>query len=83
MFMNEPTQKSEVARLMQRITQEYEAAQRGFYGFAQGNARHDFMTKRTENIAQCHKALQALVGEQEAIHMVDAALAEAREGGDA
>ena len=66
--------QSEVARLMEQITKEYEAATRGFRGLAQGTARHDFINARQENIGVCHEALQELVGENEAIKLVAQAL---------
>ena len=54
---------SEVARLMQRIAQEYEAAQRGLTGLCLGTAR-------MEQIGTCHEALKGLVGEGEATRML-------------
>jgi|SRR5579859_7564108 len=44
--------KSEVARIMQEIDTEYESAMRGMQGLAQGTARHEFITKRMENMAK-------------------------------
>ena len=61
---------SEIARLRQRIAEEYEAAQRGLTGFAQGSAKHEFITVRTEHIGVCHQALKDLVGEGEATRMM-------------
>lgn len=61
---------SEVARLMEQIRLEYEAAQRGLTGLASGTARHDFINKKLENIEQCHEVLQTLVGKQEAIKLL-------------
>lgn len=61
---------SEIARLRQRIAQEYEAAQRGLTGFAEGSAKHEFITARMENIGVCHHALQVLVGEGEAARIM-------------
>ncbi len=51
---------SEVARLLQQIDMEYEAAQRGLEGMAI-TARHDFITARMENIAQHHRSLAQLI----------------------
>jgi hypothetical protein len=62
--------RSEVARLRQRIAQEYEAATRGLTGLAFGMAKHEFITKRMEQIGTCHETLKQLVGEQEAIRML-------------
>lgn len=62
--------RSEVARLRQRIAQEYEAATRGLIGLAFGTAKHEFITKRMEQISTCHETLKQLVGEQEATRML-------------
>jgi len=56
-------QLSEVARLLQQISAEYEAAQRGLSGFAYGAAQHEFITARVENMGRIHDQLQALVGD--------------------
>ena len=56
---------SEVARLLQQIDMEYEAAQRGLEGMAI-TARHDFITARMERIAQHHRSLAQLVDTDEA-----------------
>lgn len=55
-------QRSEVARLLARISEEYEAAQRGLTGVASGVARHAFITARMENMGQLHTELQSIVG---------------------
>ena len=46
--------QSEVARLLSKITAEYEAAQRGLSGLAYGTSQHDFITARMENLGQLH-----------------------------
>ena len=56
--MAESESKSEVARLMQQITLEYEAAKRGMSGLAAGTARHDFIIARMEQGAE--RVLQLL-----------------------
>ena len=61
---------SEIARLRQRIAEEYEAATRGLSGFASGSAKHQFITKRMERIGSYHETLQHLVGEREATRIV-------------
>ena len=61
---------SEIARLRQRIAEEYEAAARGLTGFASGSAKHQFITRRMERIDLYHETLQHLVGEQEATRIV-------------
>jgi len=48
--MNEPN-KSEVARLREQIASEYQASQRVFTDFTP-TARHEYITKRQENIAE-------------------------------
>jgi hypothetical protein len=44
---------SEIARRRQRIAEEYEAAIRGLIGFASDSAKHQFATKRMEQIGTC------------------------------
>jgi hypothetical protein len=61
--------QSEVARLLEQINEEYEAAQRGLSGFAHGSAKHDFITARMENVGRLHNELQEIVGD-EAIALV-------------
>lgn len=63
------TNKSEVARLLERIELEYEAAQRALTDYA-CVAPHEFITARMEQMGQCHETLQQLVGEQEAIKLL-------------
>ncbi|MBA2678889.1 MAG: hypothetical protein H0U76_10920 [Ktedonobacteraceae bacterium] len=62
--------KSEVARLLQQIQEEYEAAQRGLLGLAEGKARHEFISKRFENMSNTHERLKELVGPDGAIALV-------------
>ena len=54
---------SEVARLLQQIREEYEAAQLGLKGFTYGTSRHEFITARMENMGKIHNQLQSLVGD--------------------
>jgi len=56
--------KSEIARILAQIAQEYEAGQNGLYGPAQGTARHSFITARMENMAKLQNELEKLVGDQ-------------------
>jgi len=72
--MNTQENHSEIARLRQRIAEEYEAALLGLNGFAYGSAKHQFITKRMEQIGACHEALEHLVGEQEATRLMAATL---------
>ena len=56
-------QGSEVARLLEQITAEYEAAQRGLTGLACGTSQHEFITRRMEHMDQLHGELQSIVGD--------------------
>jgi hypothetical protein len=56
-------QRSEVARLLSQISDEYEAAQRGLTGLAYGVSQHEFITARMENMSQLHTQLHSLVGD--------------------
>jgi hypothetical protein len=49
---------------------EYEAGKRGLEGLAQGTARHQFITQKTENMSHCHRRLIALVGQEQAGHIL-------------
>jgi len=68
--MNNTEHGSEVARLLQQIDQECEAAQRGLSGLALGTARHDFITTRLERIVACQEQLATHVGEEEAARLL-------------
>jgi len=63
---------SEVARLLSKITAEYEAAQRGLTGLAYGTSQHEFISARMDNMGQLHSELQTLVGESAIALIVDA-----------
>ena len=65
--------KSEVARILAQIAQEYEAAHNGLHGLSQGTARHSFITARMENMGKLQVELEKLVGD-EAIGMIAARL---------
>src|SRR5260370_41422847 len=82
-WMSENESKSDVARLMQQIEREYEAAIRGLTGFAGGSSKHAFITARMERMAACHETLTGLVGEHEAGKVLPEALEGAKEGGEA
>jgi hypothetical protein len=69
-FMSIQENHSEIARLRQRIAEEYEAAMGGLTGLAYGTAKHEFITKRMEQIGTYHEMLKHLVGEQEATRMM-------------
>ncbi|MGB8344573.1 MAG: hypothetical protein WCD86_06795 [Ktedonobacteraceae bacterium] len=69
--------ESEIARLQCQIGAEYEAAERGLHGLALGSTRHDFITRRMEQVEGCRKQLSVLVGDQRAteltVQAIDAA----------
>jgi hypothetical protein len=60
---NVNAQRSEVARLLDQIREEYEAAMRGLSGLAQGTSRHSFITTRMENMGKLQTQLDELVGD--------------------
>lgn len=64
---------SEVACLLAQISREYEAAQQGLSGLAQGNSLHQFITRRTERIGELHSQLHSLLG-ADAIALIAAQL---------
>ncbi len=66
----ERTYKSEVACQLEQIKEEYEAAQRGLSGLAQGTARHAFISAKMQRMRQIHEELQRLVGTEQAIRLV-------------
>jgi hypothetical protein len=55
---------SEVVRLLTQISREYEAAQYGLSGLAQGVSRHNFITRRMEHIGDLYTQLSGLIGDQ-------------------
>ncbi len=62
--------QSEVAQILKQIEQEYQASKRGLEGLASGSARHDFISKKTENIGKHHDHLTELVGPEQAIALI-------------
>jgi hypothetical protein len=58
------TYSSEVAHLLRQISVEYEAAQQGLSGLAQGVSQHRFITQRMERMHELHTQIHALVGEE-------------------
>lgn len=60
------TNYSEVAQLRQQIADEYRAGQQALLGLAYGTSRHQFITKKLENMERCRKELVTLVGDKEA-----------------
>ncbi len=65
---------SEVVKLLESIRLSYESAYLALHGPAIVS-RHDFISKKLENIQQGHAQLQTLVGEHEAIKLVAQTLA--------
>jgi hypothetical protein len=61
---------SEVARLLQQIELEYEAASRGLNGLAQGTSQHAFITKKMENMSLMRDELATHVGELDATRLM-------------
>ena len=61
--------KSEVARIREQIELEYQASQRVLTGFTP-TARHEFISKRQENIAGYFRDLTKYMSEEEAIVVV-------------
>ena len=74
--MNTHENQSEVARLLERIGLEYEAAQRALNGLACGTSKHEFITSKMERIGDCHTSLKRLVGEDEATRLMADTLAD-------
>ena len=77
--MAQQTNQSEVSRLLSRIEAEYQAAQNGLHGFAEG-ARHAFVTARMVRIGELHEELHQLVG-NESMALISRQLAAAESGG--
>lgn len=67
--IEEPENKSDVARTLQRINEEYESTQRGMYGLKEGTTRHQFITAGMERIADTILGLPENQREQVLIHL--------------
>ena len=61
--------QSEVARIREQIAKEYQSAQFVFSGFTE-TAKHEFLTRRTENLANHFEKLKEHVPEQEAMQIL-------------
>ena len=72
-------QRSEVAELLAQIRCEYEAAEHGFSGLAQGSSQHQFLARRTERISELYSQLHNLLG-QDAITLLAAQIDNASDG---
>jgi len=62
--------ESDVARLLQTIDREYQAAQLGLSGLAQGTSLHEFIHHRMEKIEEVREKLVDLLGEDEAAKLI-------------
>jgi len=62
-MMSHTQQGSEVARLLQKIREEYESAQRGLSGLAYGTSQHAVINQKMENVGKYHEALRGIVGD--------------------
>lgn len=62
--------ESDVARLLETIDLEYQAAWNGLSGLAQGTSQHDFINAKLERMEDARQELEKLVGENEAARMV-------------
>ncbi|MGH2495344.1 MAG: hypothetical protein ACRDIV_11630 [Ktedonobacteraceae bacterium] len=62
--------KSEVARVLEQIELEFQAAQRGLSGLAFGSAKHEFITSKMEQMGKLHEKLQTMVGEEQAVKLL-------------
>ena len=61
--------QSEVARIRQQIADEYQSVQRVFTDFTP-TAKHEFLTKRNENIANHFEELQKHISPEAAMQIL-------------
>ena len=77
--------KSEMARLRERIECEMEAMQRGLTGLAIGTARHRFIHARLRRVDDYYEQLATVVGEEaadETLCQVYNTVMERKDGGE-
>ncbi len=55
---------SDVARILEQISLEYEAGKRGLSGLASGTSQHAYITWRMERMEELHQHLYTLIGEK-------------------
>lgn len=60
--------QSEVARIREQIAKEYQAAQQIFDGFTP-TAKHEFLTKRQENLGMYFEELKKHISPEEAMQI--------------
>ncbi len=58
--------QSEIARIREQITREYESVQQIFGGFT-STAKHEFLTQRQENLANHFEELRKYLTPEEAM----------------
>jgi hypothetical protein len=68
--MEQHTNQSAVARILDQIEAEYQSAHQALVGLAAGTARHAFITKKLEQAQGFHAALKPLVGERKATEII-------------
>lgn len=62
--------ESDVRRLLETIDREYQAAQLGLSGLAQGLSKHEFINSRMEKLGDIHEKLVDLVGKERADQLI-------------
>jgi len=68
-MMQEAGSQSEIARLIQQLDAECEAARLAMTGYAE-TAKHEVITKRMERMGVLHEELRGIVGEREATEVL-------------
>jgi len=63
-LVEEGINPSEIPSVLSQIRTEYEAAELGLTGLAQGTSQHKVMTAKTERIAALHEALRSVAGDE-------------------
>lgn len=62
--------QSEMAKLLRQFDEEFEAAQQGLLGLAQGTPQHEFITKRMEGMEAAREGIEKIVGPDEATRLI-------------
>ncbi len=73
-MISQPTNQSEVARLLSQIDAEYSSAQEALHGLASGSSRHDVISARMERIHRMSQHLIDTIGKEEAMPLIVAAM---------
>jgi hypothetical protein len=66
---------SEIAQIKQRIAEEYQAATDGLTGLSSGTAKHLFITQKMKNMEKYQTELEAIVGQDQAMHIMNETIA--------